>query len=320
MKHKYGMSLAEMAYQTVIEEDSKQSREKIKAANMLKYGVENPFQIPDVNAEVKANEYDAKELALNEKLSKLGFEHNNFEQYFLFDGVRKYPDYINEEKKYVLEFNGAFWHRNKMLYDLGIVQPDVVQLRRWYNQYLQHGYQLLVIQETDFEMFMQNDWTINELVTRFLWEPKYDFYMAGPFFKPEHIESMEKLERAVASKGYSMFRPRFDAGQVNMSVATSDDMTITFNNDLEGLANSKIILANMTYLDTGTTFELGFSANLCGSVIFVDSDVVERSVNLMLAKLVNAAFTKIDDLVNWLDTGELTTMSQLINLKKMEVE
>lgn len=52
--------------------------------------------------------YSTKELALNEKLSTLGFEHNNFERCFLFDGVRKYPDYINEEKNMCLSLMAHF--------------------------------------------------------------------------------------------------------------------------------------------------------------------------------------------------------------------
>lgn len=328
---RYGVKNPAMTF-----EARKKASDALKERTLKKYGVVNPFQIPAVKEKIakkkEANNsyckslkarhsvYSKKELSLNCKLSKLGFKHNDFDVCFKFDSARKYPDYVNQEKHLVLEFNGTYFHRNDILSAYGIIQPDIAQLRRWYNGYAEYGYQLLVIQEKDYDMFMSREWTLDELILAFLWEPKYDFYVAGPFFKPEQLESMSKLEAILEDHGFKMFRPRKDAGQIDMKTSTDTEMASTFNNDLEGICNSKIIFANMTYLDTGTAFELGYaSSSKIASYLLVDFNTAKRPVNLMLAKTVNQIFTSYDEVKDWFDNAKsLDLDAQLKN--KLEVE
>lgn len=319
-------------------ESRKKASDALKKRTLEKYGVENPWQVEEIKKKIHEKKdknnswqkslqnrnhggYSKKELSLSAKLKKFGFIHNDFKTCFNFGKTRKYPDYINFEKKLVLEFNGTYWHSNSMMLKYGVVQPDIAELRHWYNNYLQHGYQLVVIQESDYDFFMTHDLTYDEFISLYLWQPEYDFYVAGPFFNDEQNESMSKLENLLLDKGYKLFRPKYDAGKVDMKTAKDIDLTKIFNADVEGICNAKCILANITYKDTGTAFELGYShGKHIPTLLYNDIAITGKKVNLMLSQTADAVFNSLDELSKWLDDGSVETLDDKLKANKIEVE
>lgn len=292
-------------------------KQSIERTNLERYGVKNAWQIEKVKDKVftsRAKRFSKKELALKHVLSKYGFVHNDMKTFFMFGKTRKYPDYINEDKKLVLEFNGQYFHRNHVKAKYGMLEPNILELRYWYNNYTKYGYRLLVIQEKDFDDVLTSDLLFDDFVKKYAWKPKYDVYVAGPFFNQAQIDSMKSIEEILEKHNLTMFRPRLDAGQVDVKTASMKDLDLVFNNDVEGICNSNFILANLTYKDTGTSFEIGFAyGSHIPIILFNDTSVSGKKVNLMLATTSNANFNSLDDLDEYLTSGK-------INSYEMEIE
>ena len=146
-------------------------------------------------------------------------------------------------------------------------------------------------------------------------------YVAGPFFNEQQIESMEKIERVLEKHSIEMFRPRFDAGQIKeMRNATNEDLKRVFNNDLNGLIDSDMIIANLTFKDTGTSFELGYAHALKLPVIlFNDETVSGKKINLMLAAVADHYFNSIEELSAYFD-GTDDDCAKKVNGHELEIE
>lgn len=132
-------------------------------------------------------------------------------------------------------------------------------------------------------------------------------YVAGPFFNDDQVKSMERLEDVLKKAHVKMFRPRFDAGQIkNMKNATNQDLKDVFNEDIHGIDDCDFIIANLTYKDTGTAFELGYAfATNKPVVLFNEENISGKTVNLMLAAVADAYYDNIVDLSNALHTNKL---------------
>ena len=89
-----------------------------------------------------------------EPLTKFGFIHNEMEQFWIFDyGRCKFPDFVHETEKIVLEYNGHFFHGEK---DIPI----------WTRNWKRLGYTCLII--WDFERFdIENINSLEELIERY---------------------------------------------------------------------------------------------------------------------------------------------------------
>lgn len=138
---------------------------------------------------------------------------------------------------------------------------------------------------------------------------KYDFYVAGPFFNDDQLKSLKSVEAAAIN--FVQFQPRRDAGVLG-DKPTQHDMLNVFMEDVKAIDDSKFVLADLTYHDTGTSFELGYAfAKHIPVIIFCD-ETKGRKLNLMLAASSLASFTKIEDLKIFLNilkksafTGEI---------------
>lgn len=128
---------------------------------------------------------------------------------------------------------------------------------------------------------------------------RYDFYVAGPFFNPEQVASMERLEHVLDTHGKTMFRPRFASDIAEVGPAGC------FDDDVNGICASKAVIANLMDEDSGTMFEIGFAHSL-GIPVYAYREGLRDgdSINLMIAQSVHAVFSSSDDLARYLETGE----------------
>ena len=124
---------------------------------------------------------------------------------------------------------------------------------------------------------------------------------------------MSKIESILEKHGKTMFRPRFDAGKIDLANASVYECYQTFKNDTLGIIMSKTILANTTYKDSGTSVEIGYAYSVDHTDIWLinDTETSGKKVNLMLAQAADNSFSSYDELDEYLskDTDE-TFVSQ----------
>ena len=127
---------------------------------------------------------------------------------------------------------------------------------------------------------------------------EYDFYVAGPFFNPGQVASMERMERVLESRGKRLFKPRFvsDVSKVGPHVC--------FENDLHGILSSSAVIANLMDEDSGTMYEIGFAhAHHMTVYGYLEGVHAGSKVNLMISQSIDALFASPEDLDGFLTTG-----------------
>lgn len=112
----------------------------------------------------------------------------------------------------------------------------------------------------------------------------YDFYLAGPFFNENQIKSQEMIEKMFKDGNKVCFSPRLDAGTLGTNPSKSDMLKV-FYADLEAIDKCRILFANVSFRDTGTSVEIGYAlAKHTPVVLFWDKENHDVGhVNLMIA-------------------------------------
>lgn len=130
-------------------------------------------------------------------------------------------------------------------------------------------------------------------------KPIYDFYVAGPFFNRDQVDSMERLERVLDDRHRRMFRPRF---MVDLDKVGANEC---FKQDIQGIQNSAAVIANIVDDDPGTLFEIGYAYSL-GKPVYVYDEGAKPGdeLNLMIAQAATVIFNGPTDLESFLDSGE----------------
>ena len=127
----------------------------------------------------------------------------------------------------------------------------------------------------------------------------YDFYVAGPFFTPGQVASMERLEGVLAAHARRMFRPRL-ASDVRVVGPRA-----CFDEDLAAIMASGAVIANLVDDDPGTMMEIGFATGRGVPVYgYLEGLGDSDQVNLMIAQAAGALFSGPEDLDRWLSGGE----------------
>lgn len=135
----------------------------------------------------------------------------------------------------------------------------------------------------------------------------YDYYLAGPFFTEEQIMQQDIIESLMELGNKKCFSPRIDAGTLPNN-ATKKDMLDVFNKDLEAIDNCQALLANVSYRDTGTSVEIGYSlAKGIPVILFWDKEQHDVDhVNLMIALACGGnVIQSKEQLTHYIYTGEL---------------
>lgn len=126
-----------------------------------------------------------------------------------------------------------------------------------------------------------------------------DFYVAGPFFTPRQVASMEGLEAVLEAHGRSMFRPRL---ALDVRVAGP---RACYEEDLAAIVTSDAVIANLVDDDSGTMMEIGFATGRGIPVYGYREGLGDGDrVNLMVAQAVRMLFRGPRDLDLWLSGGE----------------
>lgn len=136
--------------------------------------------------------------------------------------------------------------------------------------------------------------------------PAHDFYVAGPFFDPDQIAQMERLEAVLEAHGRTMFKPRFasDIAEVGPEGCFADDVA--------GIRAARAVIANLKGEDTGTMFEVGYAYALGLPVYgYYEGLTHTDRINLMISQSVSMVFAGPDDLARWLETGEHTDIDYI---------
>jgi len=108
-------------------------------------------------------------------------------------------------------------------------------------------------------------------------------YVAGPFFTQQQLENIERVEEICKNAGVSMFRPRKDAGTLGDKPSVQD-MKRVFDKDVKAIDKCDVVVADCTYRDTGTSFEMGYAfAKKVPVIMYMATRKTKRKVNLMLA-------------------------------------
>lgn len=115
-------------------------------------------------------------------------------------------------------------------------------------------------------------------------EKIYDYYLAGPFFNENQLEQQKMIEGLFKDGNKKCFSPRLDAGTLGNN-STKSDMLSVFYADLDAIKSCKILFANVSFRDTGTSVEIGYAlARDIPVVLFWDKDNHDVDhVNLMIA-------------------------------------
>lgn len=132
------------------------------------------------------------------------------------------------------------------------------------------------------------------------YKTKYDFYLAGPFFNERQLKLQAEIEAAMTINGKKCFSPRLDAGTLGDN-PTKRDMLNVFNADLEAINSCKVLFANVSFRDTGTSVEIGYAlARGIPVVLFWNEENNDVDhVNLMIALACEGRV-----LQNWKDVNE----------------
>lgn len=117
---------------------NKELKNKIDKTLLEKYNVINPGLI-HVKNKVSKQEKEIAEILkdkgfIHQELNKKGYKVFKFS-----DGKRKIPDFVNEEEKIIIEYNGAYWHKDKN-------QPEY-----WHKEWEKLGYKISIIWDLDFK-------------------------------------------------------------------------------------------------------------------------------------------------------------------------
>lgn len=129
---------------------------------------------------------------------------------------------------------------------------------------------------------------------------KYDFYVAGPFFNDEQLISLAQIEALLESNNFTMFRPRVDAGMLPKN-ATKEQLKEVFEADVKAIDSCDFVIADTTYRDTGTSFEIGYAFATNKPVILFCDTACEGKLNLMLAASCFRSFTSHEELNRFLE-------------------
>jgi nucleoside 2-deoxyribosyltransferase len=105
-------------------------------------------------------------------------------------------------------------------------------------------------------------------------------YLAGPFFNPEQIDTIHRIENLCKLNHVDFFSPRLEC--MCPPDATEEQRRYSFEANVFHIVNAKYILARIDDFDPGTMWEMGY-ASRCGVPTYAFTTVEGRGLNLMLA-------------------------------------
>lgn len=153
--------------------------------------------------------------------------------------------------------------------------------------------------------------------------PRYDIYLAGPWFNQEQLERIQRVELILDEFAkdcgipLKVFKPRVET--LIKDNPSEEDFTDTFKQNCLSIQDSAIVLAITDGKDVGTIFEAGFAYALNKPIIYYAETLGDKPFNLMLAKSCEDIITSETDLkfliaqINCIRTGFAEKYVRLTN-------
>ncbi|MBE7122027.1 nucleoside 2-deoxyribosyltransferase [Bacillus cereus] len=120
-------------------------------------------------------------------------------------------------------------------------------------------------------------------------------YLAGPFFNPEQVALLEKLEIILFNKGLNVFSPRKHMSK--LPFGSFQWQNENFIIDVNAIQYSDIIFAVYNDQDSGTMWEVGYAWALKKPIIIFNTK--EKVVNLMITQSLHAYLDSFDKVVHY---------------------
>jgi nucleoside 2-deoxyribosyltransferase len=103
---------------------------------------------------------------------------------------------------------------------------------------------------------------------------KFDVYLAGPFFNLPQRWLIEEAFKHLREMGLRVFSPLHEIGVGPAKIVAPAD--------IEGLADSNLILAFLDGLDPGTIFEIGYGKAIGKPILYYTTNATEESLKMMV--------------------------------------
>lgn len=123
-----------------------------------------------------------------------------------------------------------------------------------------------------------------------------NIYLAGPFFNSEQLGAMERVEKLLDKLKLPYYSPRKHL--ILKPKASWDERKAVFNENIDAIAESKLMLACTEWPDTGTNWEMGFAFALRIPVVGFTHKA--DKINVMLAQSCAGFLTSEDSLEKFL--------------------
>lgn len=116
-------------------------------------------------------------------------------------------------------------------------------------------------------------------------------YLAGPFFNPEQIQTLETVEKFAKEANIAVFSPRLEC--MCPPGAPMEERVKAFEMNCRGIRSCDFVLARIDDFDPGTVWEVGYAHGIKNYFPFQDRNgikvycfttVPDRGLNLMLAQ------------------------------------
>jgi nucleoside 2-deoxyribosyltransferase len=141
-----------------------------------------------------------------------------------------------------------------------------------------------------------------------LMDGKKQIYLAGPLFSQAERDFNVLLRDKLVEMGFSVFLPQEDGNDTESS-RMEERQKIIFDNDVQGIDNSDIVLAVLdggSDVDSGTAWEMGYAYAKGIPVLGLKTDFRtfgdEGIVNLMMEMAIEALERDVDSILKVLES------------------
>ena len=124
---------------------------------------------------------------------------------------------------------------------------------------------------------------------------KYDIYLATGWFNETQKSKMDLILKELRDAGFNVFAPAESEFNVKdnekLDRKAAKDI---YHSDIEGINNSKLVLAIYDECDSGTMMEVGYCIGINKDVVMINS---ESFMNLMLSVPIKGLYHSFDEAV-----------------------
>ena len=121
-----------------------------------------------------------------------------------------------------------------------------------------------------------------------------DFYYASGWFSPEQETNYTTITKKLKDAGFSLFEPRYDAGEMSDGPMTLERAKAIFEADIVGIHECAVMFADISFKDTGVLVEIGAAIERNMPIILFDNSSREK-INIMLAGAATSCLRSSED-------------------------